>query len=85
MSWPFGMSPPLGRPSFVRGGQRKHRTDTASPSLAARAQRRGHALTPYPAARYQMVREGRMSTREYIDDLIEHVKADMARRDRTAH
>ncbi len=32
-----------------------------------------------------MVREGRMSTREYIDDLIEHVKADMARRDRTAH
>lgn len=42
------------------------------------------AITPYPAEKYRAAREGRMSTREYIDDLIEHVRADMARRARTA-
>jgi hypothetical protein len=38
-------------------------------------------LEPYPEDRYQAVREGRMSTEEFVKDLVKHVREGI---DRTA-
>jgi hypothetical protein len=36
-------------------------------------------FVPYPSERYQAVREGRMTTGEFIDDLLRHVDESLAR------
>lgn len=36
-------------------------------------------LEPYPADRYQAVREGRMSSDDFISDLIRHVRERLER------
>ncbi len=34
---------------------------------------------PYPSERYRAVREGRMTTEEFIEDLLRHVDESLAR------
>jgi hypothetical protein len=36
-------------------------------------------LDPYPEDKYQAVREGRISTEDFIDDLVRHVRAGIDR------